>query len=220
MESLKSFYFKDLLNLPWYAIVAVVLLVIIGVALLKGGKQKWTTKRLAYASLCLAIAYVLSCIRLYRMPSGGSVVLCSILPLVAFAVYCNLWQGVVLGVAYGLLQMLQGAWIVHPVQGFLDYVAAYAVLAFGALAARLPIAKRLKLPAALLLASILRFIVHVASGMVFFASDAIDAGQAPLIYSSLYNTFLFPEAILSMIVALIPGVQNMFDRTLGDSVNR
>lgn len=211
-ESLKSFYLKDLLGMSPMAMVALALLLLLGVALILGGRQKWTTRRLAYAALCIAIAFVLSCIRLYRMPSGGSVVLCSILPLVAFSLYCGVWQGAVVCVAYGVLQILQGAWIVHPVQGFLDYIAAYGILAVGGLMRYAPMPKKLQLPVALVISGALRWAVHVVSGLAFFAADAADAGQAPFVYSALYNTFLFPEIALSAVIALIPAVSGMFDR--------
>ncbi|MDO4549585.1 MAG: energy-coupled thiamine transporter ThiT [Clostridia bacterium] len=216
-ESLASFNFKDLINMPWYVICTLVLLVALFAGIMIAGGKKWTVRRLAYAALCLAISFVLSCIRLYRMPSGGSVVLCSILPLVAFSFYCGVWQGLVLGVAYGLLQMLQGAWIIHPVQGFMDYIAAYAILAMGGLAVKLPVNERLKLPVGLIIAGILRWAVHVVSGMMFFSADALEAGQAPFVYSAVYNLFLFPEAILSAVIAFIPGVKSALERTLGNA---
>lgn len=211
-ESLKGFYLKDLVGMSVPALVALIFLVVLGAALIIGGRQKWTARRLACAALCLAIAFVLSCIRLYRMPSGGSVVLCAILPLVFFSYYCGVWQGAVVCVAYGVLQILQGAWIIHPVQGFLDYIAAYGVLAVGGAAAFLPLPKRWKLPVGLILASVCRWAVSVISGLIFFSGDAIEAGQLPFVYSALYNSFLFPEAILCAVLALIPSVAAMLER--------
>lgn len=208
--NVRGFYLKDLFGMQWYTIVAIVLLLAVGAGLIKGGRQRWGARKLAYAALCVSIGFLLSCIRLYRMPSGGSVVLCSILPLVAFSYYCGFWQGLVACVAYGLLQMAQGAWIVHPIQGLLDYIVAYAVLALGALTAKTPLPERWRLPVGLIVGGVARWAIHVLSGMVFFAQDALDAGQIPFMYSAVYNLFLFPEVALSVIVSLFPGFGRIF----------
>lgn len=208
--NVRGFYLKDLFGMQWYTILTIVLLIALGVGLVVGGRKTWNARKLSYAALCLAISFILSCIRLYRMPAGGSVVLCAMLPLVAFSFYCGFWEGLVLCVAYGLLQVVQGAWIVHPIQGILDYIIAFAVLALGGLASRLPLPKRWRLPAGVLIAGIARWAVHVISGVVFFAQDAIDAGQIPFVYSAGYNMFLFPEMILSAIIAFIPGFNRIF----------
>ena len=47
-------------------------------------------------------------------------------------------QGLVVGVAYGLLQMIQDPWIVTPVQAILDYPLAFACIALAAVARKLP----------------------------------------------------------------------------------
>ena|GEM_PF-333131 len=204
---------KDALELVlsgWYYPVVILLCALVVVALFLGGRQKWDGRSLAYAALCIAIGFVLSTIRLYRMPAGGSVVLCAILPLVAFSVYAGVWRAILVCVAYGLLQMLQGAWIVHPVQGALDYIVAYAVLGLAGLVNYVKIPERWKLPAALVFTGILRWAVHVISGLVFFAADA-PPEQGPLLYSALYNLFLFPEVILAVVITLIPGFTRMFE---------
>lgn len=210
LESLRSFYLKDLFKLQPLTLCALALLVALGVALWVAGRKKWTSRTISYAALCIAIGFALSCVRLYRMPSGGSVVLCSILPLVAFAYYVGVWQGMLVCVAYGLLQMLQGAWIIHPVQGLLDYIVAYAVLAVGGVMRYVKLPERARLPLALAIGGALRWAVHVLSGMTFFAQDALDAGQIPLIYSMVYNLYLFPEVALSALLALLPGFGRIF----------
>ena len=60
----------NLTGMHWYTAVIVVVLLVMGIMLTK--KSQWTTRRLAYAAMCIAIAFVLSCIKLFRMPQGGS----------------------------------------------------------------------------------------------------------------------------------------------------
>jgi len=204
-----SYYLKKLFELDWRVAAAIALLALTGFFLIRGGRAGWNGRAIAYAAMCMAVSFVLSSIRLYRMPAGGSVVLCSILPLVAFSLYLGVLRAEVLCVAYGFLQLAQGAWIVHPAQAALDYIVAYAVLSLGGLAQYAKIPKKWKLPAALAFTGILRWAVHVLSGMIFFASYAPD-GQSPFVYSAVYNMFLFPEVVLSIIIALIPGAGRLF----------
>ena len=42
------------------------------------------------------------------------------------------------------------------------------------------------------------------------AADAIDAGQAPFVYSGLYNLFLLPEAVLCAVVAATPAFRRVY----------
>ncbi|MCL1941629.1 MAG: energy-coupled thiamine transporter ThiT, partial [Synergistaceae bacterium] len=156
----------------------------------------------------IAIGFALSCFRLYRMPMGGSVVLCSILPLVAFSHYAGARKGVVVCLAYGILQLMQGGYVIHPIQGALDYLVAYGALAAGGVRGPRRLPERYRLCAAILLASVLRWIAHSISGVVFFADGA--NGASPLLYSAAYNAYLFPEAILSAALALTPAVRGLF----------
>ncbi|MDO4739639.1 MAG: energy-coupled thiamine transporter ThiT [Eubacteriales bacterium] len=211
-NNIRGFVLKDIFGMSTPALIALICFAVLGVCLIATGKNKknWNARTLAQAALSIAVAFILSCIRLYRMPNGGSVVLCSILPLVAFSAAAGFGRGLVACVAYGFLQIAQGAWIIHPVQGFLDYVAAYAVLSVGAFAPKLPLPEQWKLPAACILAAFGRWLMHVIAGMVFFASDAIDAGQAPFVYSALYNLFLAPEAVLCAVVAATPAFRRVY----------
>ena len=57
----------------------------------------------------IALATVLSMIKFANLPFGGSVTLCSMLPLVLIA-YRYKWKwGLLTGVVYGLVQMVLGA---------------------------------------------------------------------------------------------------------------
>ena len=209
-KRVRGFYLKDLFGMSTPALIALIALVVIGVALIAAGRKQWTARTISHAAICIAIAFVLSCIRLFRMPSGGSVVLCAMLPMIAFSAAYGFGPGLAACVAYGLLQIAQGAWIVHPVQGLLDYIVAYAVLCLGFLAPKLPAGENWKLPIAVVIACFARYAVHVVSGMVFFASDAADAGQAPFVYSALYNLFLAPEAALCAVIAATPAFRRVF----------
>ena len=62
-------------------------LIALGVVLLAIAhtRKLWTTKAIAYGALSVALSFVLSCIRLFRMPNGGSVTPGSMLPIMLFS---------------------------------------------------------------------------------------------------------------------------------------
>ena len=54
------------------------------------GHVRWTARMIANAALCLALAFVLSYIKLFDLPQGGAVTAASLLPIIAFA-YSYAW---------------------------------------------------------------------------------------------------------------------------------
>jgi thiamine transporter len=136
------------------------------------------TRYLVEAALTIALAVVLSRIKLFRMPQGGSITLENV-PLIIFAMRWGLSGGCMAGAVAGLLQFLLGGYMVHPVQAFLDYPLAYGVLGLAALSPR-------KTGWGVLIASLARMACHVASGLIFF-SAYVPAGTHPLVYSLTYN---------------------------------
>ena len=202
---------KNLVELPWYTWVLLALLVVTGVILGVGTKKTtWNSRRIAMGAMCIAIAFVLSCIRLFRMPQGGSITPASMLPLVLFMVACGPLQGFVVGCAYGLLQLITDPYVIHPVQMLLDYPLASGAMILCCLAVLLPIDKRWELPVAVLLAGIGNYIMAVLSGSIFFAEYAGE--QNAWIYSLTYNiSYLGPNVLVCMLVACIPGMTRLVD---------
>ena len=76
--------------------------------------NKLTTRMLVQGALCIALAFVLSYIKLFSMPMGGSITLFSMLPIFVFAWMYGPAAGLLAGFAYSLLQVVQGAYVVHP----------------------------------------------------------------------------------------------------------
>ena len=95
--------------------------------------------RLVESALFVAIATVLSILPLLELPYGGSVTVCSALPLLIISYRYGCKWGVFTGVVYGILQMLLGMknvmYFTTPLSIaaviVLDYLFAFAVLGFG-----------------------------------------------------------------------------------------
>lgn len=204
-----SFDFADVSLTGWVlagalAALGVVLLVI------ARGHIRWTARMLANAALCLALAFVLSYIKLFDLPQGGAVTAASLLPIVAFAYSYGLAPGLVVGVAYGLLQMIQDPWIVTPVQAILDYPLAFACIALAAVARKLPDSWGWLVGMAL--AAVGRFVCHTFTGVVFFAEYAEGTGLSPFVYSVSYNSFVFVDMAICAVVMAFPQVRRALKR--------
>ena len=204
-----SFDFADVSLTGWVlagalAALGVVLLVI------ARGRIRWTARMLANAALCLALAFVLSYIKLFDLPQGGAVTAASLLPIVAFAYSYGLAPGLVVGVAYGLLQMIQDPWIVTPVQAILDYPLAFACIALASVARKLP--DSWGWLAGMALAAVGRFVCHTFTGVVFFAEYAEGTGMTPFVYSVSYNSFVFVDMAICAVVMAFPQVRGALKR--------
>ena len=66
------------------SIVIMVAVFLIGLSIV-GHRQHMTAKTLAFSAVSLAIAFILSYVKLWQMPWGGSVTLCSMLFVVIVA---------------------------------------------------------------------------------------------------------------------------------------
>jgi len=198
--------FKDFEKIKWYSLAIVIILIFISIFLyLAQKRQKFTTKALVYGGVAISLSFILSFIKLYRMPQGGSITPASMLPLFAYAYMFGPFAGIVAGMAYGILQLIQDPYVVHWAQLLLDYPLAFGALGFAGFFKK-------NLPLGILAGGFGRFVFHVISGVVFFASYA-PKGTSPLLYSIIYNaTYLAPDLAVCFVLAFIPGLKNAIDR--------
>lgn len=195
----------------WIAIAALAALAAILLAVSRK-QQKWTAKMIANGALAIALSFVLSCIRLYRMPTGGSVTLASMLPLMLFAVSYGVGPGLLAGLAYGLLQYLQGGWWLNVWQFILDYLLAFAALGLAGIAHN----KSDKwMYIGIPVAALGRAVSAILAGLMWVAGSApedlvIGSTQfsSPLLYSIVYNgTYLVPDTLICLVLAFLVGKQ-------------
>ena len=103
------------------------------------------TQVLVYGALSITLAFVLSYFKLFSLPFGGTITLLSMLPIFAYAAYFGPVSGFTAAFAFSLLQVVQGAYIVHPVQFILDYFVAFTLLGTASFFPKnLPSARRLR----------------------------------------------------------------------------
>lgn len=198
--------FAEISPIVWAIIAA---LAIVGVVLFAVTKdsRKWTARMLANAALCIALSFILSYIRLYKLPQGGSITLASMLPIFMFAYAYGVGPGMLVGTAYGFLQFIQEATFVHPIELLLDYPLAFAMLGLAGLSAKFP--DQWGIIPGIVIGTFGRFICAFISGLIFFYMYAPE-GQSVLVYSIVYNGFyLIPEAIICIVLGMIPQVRKL-----------
>ena len=178
-----------------------------------------TVRALVESAMMVALATVLSLLKIIEMPYGGSVTVGSMLPMIILAFRYGLGWGFGAGTVYAALQQLLGLSDLSYVTGWqsvvavimLDYIVAFAVVGLGGIFRRLVRSQRTALALGGALVSLLRYVSHVISGCTVWAGLSIP-DSAALLYSLSYNlTFMLPEAII--LVALAYYLGGMIDFT-------
>ena len=186
--------FNDLGSTGWITIITMIVLAVVMI-LMSATRKTWTAKSLAYAAMCIALAFILSYIKVFEMPQGGSVTLASMLPIMLFAAAYGVGPGMLVGAVYGLLQYIQGGWFVHPIQFLLDYPLAFAMIGLAGLYRVLPKKwSSWSLYAAMVIGAIGRALSATLAGILYWDT----APWASLVYN---GTYLIPDTLVCMVLA-------------------
>ena len=123
------------------------------------------------------------------------------------------------GLLWGILQIAMGeAWIIHPVQAFMEYFTAFAFIGFAGLFYS-PIQKAFRsknkkkalvyVVAAIFVGSIARYFWHFLAGVIFIKSFAPDV-KNPVFFSfaangtTMIGAFIFCSLVLVLVLASAP----------------
>ncbi len=168
-------------------------------------KSQWTTKELTTAALCIGASFLLSFIKIFSMPNGGSITPASMLPMLAFAYIYGLKKGFLAGLCYGVLQMIQEPFFVAPMQVILDYFLSFSLLALAGLA-------RKSILPGIIYGCGARFICQFLSGWIFFGMYAPE-GVPAWLYSLGYNGAVVGiECAICVAISAIPVLRKLLDR--------
>jgi len=170
-----------------------------------------TTLCMVEGAMMIALATVLSYVKFFDLPQGGSITL-EMVPLVLFALRRGPKWGCLTGFVHGLIQLIIGfsnvlycATLLAQIGCvLLDYVLAFAVLGLAMIFAK-PFKKnwRIGYIFGAIIVCLLRFACSFLSGWLLWGSYAPE-GQAAWIYSLTYNgSYMIPDTI---IVAVIIGI--------------
>lgn len=201
--------FGDFAEFPVGGWILVAVLLVGGLVVYRQFKSEsktvWSTKMLALGAVCMALSNVLSMIKLFDMPQGGSITPASMLPLMLFAYVYGVGPGMTVGAVYGVMQFMIEPYFLSVPQMLLDYPIAFAMVGLAGLFSKSE-NRALGLTAGVVLGSLGRFVAAVLSGVVFFAEYAGD--QNPWVYSIGYNgAYMLPECIICVVLALAVGLR-------------
>lgn len=170
---------------------------------------------LVEGAVMVALATVLSFIKIINLPWGGSITLLSMLPIVIFSLKRGIGHGLAASFVYSLIQFGQGCaegifgWGLTPVALvaciFIDYIFAFTVLGIAG------IFRKHGTPGMIggsVLAMTLRLVCHYTSGVLIFGSfgelwNGITINE-PWLYSLLYNgAYMLPEIVFTTVGVVI-----------------
>lgn len=171
-----------------------------------------SARKLVESAIMVAIATVLSLIRLVSLPYGGFITIACSLPIIIIAYRHGLRWGLLTGLVFGIIQQLLGlntltfvtSWQSVIAVMLLDYLIAFMVIGFGGVFRSLTSQSKALLFGAIL-TGVLRYLCHVISGATVWAGLSIPTNAA-LLYSIGYNaTYMIPETIVTAAVAYYIG---------------
>lgn len=178
------------------------------------------TRILVECALMIAIGTVLSNIKIFTMPNGGSVTLLSMLPFVLVSFRHGVKWGLFTGFVNGCLQMIMGFYpppastvLYFAGEVLLDYVLAFMALGLAEFFAR-PFKNRMVgVAVGTFVAGFLRFMCSFLSGVLVWGnlSDGLPAWTYSLVYNASY---MLPETLITVVgaVLLIRVAPQIFDR--------
>lgn len=171
--------------------------------------QNTNTQRLVTTAVLVALAAVLSMIKIIELPLGGSITLLSMLPIVMLSIKYGTKWGLFAAFFYSLVQLGLDfgklmSWGLTPYMWIgciiFDYLVAFTALG---LAGILHKKGAWGTYTGITLALVIRFISHFMSGIIVFGIW-VDPEWHPAAWSFAYNgSYMLPELIFTLAASLV-----------------
>ena len=159
-------------------------------------------RALVEGAMLVAVAQVLSMIKLWEMPWGGSVVL-AMVPIILYAVRWGLREGLIAAFVFGVLQfMFDGGFAIGWQSILGDYLVAFTALGLAGLVS----GKKGGILTGTLIGGFARFLVHYVVGATVWAEYMPEeffgmTMHSPWFYSLLYNlAYMLPNIVITLVV--------------------
>ena len=168
-------------------------------------KKNLTLRALTEGAIFVALAQILSYLKLFELPQGGSITV-AMLPIF---LYCARWgfgPGILASFVYSVLQLLLDgayAWGWQSMLG--DYIVAFTVLGFAGLFHK----QHYGFFTGTVVGSLARFLVHYLVGVWVWGEYMPESFfgmtmTTPWFYSALYNgSYMLIDMVLILIVGFI-----------------
>jgi len=201
--------------------ISVSVLCVALIAFLSYRRKPLTTRELALAAVCTGMSFGLSYIKIFEMPAGGAVTPASLAPVLVFAYIYGFRKGLIVGIAYGWLQIIQTPlFIVHPIQVLLDYIFAFGCIAFAGIFRNkgLPKAGMYDFLLGITLVGAGRFLCSFLAGIFFYAAFTPE-GTSVWVYSAAYNSVLLIDTAICLAVCAALQYSPQFKRLVYQLTN-
>ena len=170
------------------------------------GMRNRKLQMLCEGAILVALAQILSMLKLWEMPWGGSITL-GMLPIFLFAVRWGTRWGLVAGFAYGLLQVMFDGGFAISWQSILgDYLVAFTPLGLAGLFR----GKAWGIFPGTALGCAVRFLVHFISGITIYRIyepkniPGFGTFDNANLYSLVYNgSYMLPNMLLALAIAAV-----------------
>lgn len=159
-------------------------------------------------AIMIALAAVLSFVKILELPYGGSVTAFSIVPIVIVSYRHGVKWGLLSGFVFSLIQLIQGASMLSYATSFwaavtiilFDYVIAFTLIGLAGCFRKIIGNAPASAVTGTVLVCAFRYICHVISGCTVWAGVSIPT-TGGMIYSLSYNaTYMIPETIINAAV--------------------
>lgn len=161
-----------------------------------------TVRLVCEGGIMIALALVLNQLKIFRLPNGGSITL-EMLPIFFFAIRWGVRPGLLVGFAFGLLQMFIDGAVAWGWQSLLlDYLVAFTPLGLAGLFR----GREGGIFFGTVLGAFVRFVVHFISGITIYAIIAPTelfniTFTSPWMYSLAYNgSYMLIDTALCLVV--------------------
>ena len=168
-------------------------------------KSHLRVRMLCEGALMVALAQILSYIKLMELPNGGSLIP-AMFPILFFAVRWGLAPGLLTGFVFGLLQLIfDGAYAWGWQSMLLDYLVAFTPLGLAGLFK----GKSWGIYAGTVVGCAGRFLVHYISGVTIYKILVPTEFMrwtftSPAAYSIVYNgSYMLPNTVIALLIAAL-----------------
>lgn len=188
----------------WTSIATLVGILILYCVFIKVKKINFTTKLLSHISLAVAMAVILSFIKLFELPFGGSANLAAMLPIILISLMYGPIIGIFTGFVYSVLNFIIGpSYILHPIQVLFDYTLPFMAIGLSGFF------KNNKY-LAIGVGFFGMFIFNYIAGVIFWGSYAADYNMTPYLYSLIYNgSYNLLNCIICMVVSSVIDIKRL-----------
>ena len=157
------------------------------------------SQKLTESALMLALATILSFVKIIELPFGGSITLASMLPMVILAYRYGFLWGLFSGAVFSLIQLLFGlnnlSYATSAVAAvaiiLLDYVLAFSCTAVGGLFRKMK-SQSAAITLAAFVTCLIRFICHTLSGCTVWAGVSV-----PTVITTVFAVYLSSALVFS-----------------------